>query len=836
MTPWTVLLLLLLADPARSDGIGMIGIGKTLYHPTCAFACRNVVRNCPLSCTPAPEDDDAAVNHGTVHNPVVTPPSCFVSDPAFLKTVALCIDNYCPHSRGGQAPPSPEVIADYWAGHLGTGTLGTPKWVPAMSFEDALRAARRDEATAAAAVAPGHGNSTMNDNDDHGGDHGAMRRFSRRHGGVAMDGEDMDIGAPDVSSVLPAIAAKKPLNVTSFIVPNDWQIQYNGMWDFETNENGHTIYSVVIAAVAVALPVMVSLLRFLPTSTRTSYFFTTLKAALIQPAVLGTKHREPVLVSVTGGAIAPTRGQALYILLIGLLNIIFLLGPYVATHPQSTFVSVRAQSLSVIGNRAGVMAMGNAVALYTFAMRNNPLALVFGGGGGSWSRSTYLLLHRWLGYWVILHTVLHSVLLLAYYKLFGAYEVELVRQYWIWGIVGTVAVCAIFPTSLLVVRRRAYEFFLTSHVFLSLLFLVGYYYHIWYCYEYKWGYEIWMFVAAALWAMDWMARMARVLVKGRGMKLATVTVVGEDYLHIRVDGVGLEDGGFAYLCFPTLSWKFWEAHPFSVAYSTPASSAGHARNEDAAIQEHSLAQVAGTEKLADKDISADTASSSPPSSITSSTSQQKVATHFFARTRAGMTAQLAKRVAAIPGEVLQLRVLVEGAYHSGAQPEQAFRGCERLVCIAGGVGVTAVLPYLQAFTRDSASGRFADFYWGLRLPGLLEALQPELDKINDKAKIETAVGTRLDLEQILRKALLPTQPSSSGHPDQCFKGKTVVGTESVNQAEKAVERKLPGDGLVGIVVCGPPSMADDVRAIISRLARQETMVRPYIFVDEAFSW
>jgi hypothetical protein len=101
----------------QGDGAGLIGFGKTLYNPTCTFACRNVIRKQTLSCTPSSSQE----NHGTSHNPVVTPPKCFVQDLTFLKTMALCIDVYCTLSDD----PATTLIEDYWTAHLGTGTLGT---------------------------------------------------------------------------------------------------------------------------------------------------------------------------------------------------------------------------------------------------------------------------------------------------------------------------------------------------------------------------------------------------------------------------------------------------------------------------------------------------------------------------------------------------------------------------------------------------------------------------------------------------------------------------------------------------------------------------------------
>ena len=120
---------------ARADGIGLIGWGKDMYRPACAAACRNLVKSCRLLCTP----EDGGVNHGTSHSPVATPPECFTSDAAFLRTVAVCIDNYCP----GSDAPDMAVVDDFWASHLGTGTVGDYTWVPVVGYRDALAAGPR---------------------------------------------------------------------------------------------------------------------------------------------------------------------------------------------------------------------------------------------------------------------------------------------------------------------------------------------------------------------------------------------------------------------------------------------------------------------------------------------------------------------------------------------------------------------------------------------------------------------------------------------------------------------------------------------------------------------
>ncbi|GKT73908.1 ferric-chelate reductase [Colletotrichum tofieldiae] len=762
-----VLLLSVLASlhlPAvLADGRGLIGWGKTMYHPPCAFACRGVIKGCPLLCTPT----HGGQIHGSGHSTTTTPPECYTSDTAFLRTMALCLDTYCPLSD--DAPRS--LLEDYWAAHLATGTVGDYQWKPTISFAEALVAARADEARAS----NGNGTNTTDTNT-----HGGHRKIKARHdhGGGS---DDSATGTLGTHSALPTIKAKKPLNVTSFIAETDWQKQYNGMTSFEINEVGHATYTIIVTLVAVFLPVVLALARFVPGITR-SQTWTWTNSTIIHPAVWGARHREPVAIK-AGGGIVPTRGQALYIAVVSFLNVIFLLAPYHMIQPQSSFATSQEQEISVIGNRAGNLALGNMVALFLFSARNNPLLVL-----SDWSHGTFLLLHRWLGYWTIIHTILHSVMLLVYYKMFGDYAAEEARLYWIWGIVGTVAAVLIWPASLLVVRQRAYELFLSLHHLLVALFLVGFYYHIWYCYKYNWGYEIWAFIAIAIWVIDRSWRLVRMAL--HGVRTAIVTPVeGSDGQYLRVEIEDVHAHGVVYLCFPTLSWRFWETHPFSVASSftgshvrgsTPVStSVSHEDPEKSAADiPHSI----GTESV-------------PNAAFAKSDKMAGPRATFIARTLTGMTAKLGAKLTTNGGS-LRIPVLVEGSYHSNATAKLAH--CTSLLCIAGGVGVTAVLPIVRSFEAP----RRSRLVWGVRHENLVTALAPETAQLPNHVDFSIKVGERINIDAVLREEL-------------------------ARDGEK---------GPVGIVVCGPPSMTDEVRSRISELGRTGGAKKAFVFVDEAFSW
>lgn len=221
--------LLIGAVPAvLGDGVGMIGFGKTMYQPPCAFACRSIIGGSTLLCTPAHEPGSGAGGH---HGSSMTPETCFASDRAFMQTLALCIDTYCP----GSDAPRVGVIEDYWGSHVATGSIGNFSWVPAMTYQEALQQARHDEHNSTLAR-----NGTTSTEGHHAGHRKTV--IHARHGGHG--GEEVEDTTP-VNTTLPVVKPGAPLNVTSFVRMSDWLKDYNGLKSFELNEVGHVKYTYV---------------------------------------------------------------------------------------------------------------------------------------------------------------------------------------------------------------------------------------------------------------------------------------------------------------------------------------------------------------------------------------------------------------------------------------------------------------------------------------------------------------------------------------------------------------------------------------------------------------
>lgn len=391
--------------------------------------------------------------------------------------------------------------------------------------------------------------------------------------------------------------------------------------------------------------------------------------------------------------------------------------------------------------------------LILYSSRNNFLLWVT-----NWSHATFLHLHRWVAAIATIQACIHSAIYLQIYDASGDHATESKLEYWVWGIVATLAMTILLPASVLPIRRKMYELFLASHFVLALFALVGTYLHIYYRFENQWGYENWLvYLAFPIWGAD---RLLRILRFARnGVQTAYITPIDDEYAKVVIPGVS--SSGHAYLYFPSLSWRIWENHPFSVMGTL-------AQTETAPTV---VQTTTGAEK---NSIQSDQIT--PSESQTFDLPGQPSLT-FLIRTETGITSLLRTRTS--------LPVLIESSYPS---PSHDLDKTPNIVIIAGGVGVTAVSRLL----RHDAQQRVR-LYLAVRSRPLADVVEEMLDS-RCVADICISSERRLDIVAVLEKEVV---------------GETVV------------------------VVCGPAGMADDVRTVVTRLAREGRVVK---LVDEAFSW
>lgn len=540
--------------------------------------------------------------------------------------------------------------------------------------------------------------------------------------------------------------------------------------------------SLVLLLTCTVIPIVFSLLRFLPIP---QAFVSRFYAYCIDPPVFGKHHAVPVM----GLAIIPTRGQALFILYIWFMNVVLSSVGYNITWPNSWYSSKPEEIVAYVGNRAGVLSFANLSLVVLYSSRNNILLYLT-----NWSHSTFLLIHRWIAVICTIQACVHSAVWLQIYVKQGAkaHAQQAAYEYWIWGIIATMALVVMLPLSILPIRQRMYEVFLASHAVLAVLSMIGCLLHIYFRFTWQWGYETWVYVAFVIWGFDrFFARPLRVF--RNGFKQAYVTVIDCDYLQIHVPGI--HASGIAYLYFPTLSWRVWENHPFSVAATSSLASRVATRVDSDLGPRH---------RDIEKSVKEDTFVASQH--IAHGNTESGIL--FFVRQRGGVTARLARHAASNAGVL----TLVESSYGSEqmsvipSPPVGPTLEYPNTILIAGGVGITSLLPLLDRFNGLGNPIGKAKLFWGVRTEPLVAAVEALLCKdgcrIDGKAlwgnvEAEVKIGERFDLYVLLAAELYKLR-----------RGTTVV-------------------------VCGPPGMTDDARNVVNSLARQGCMVR---FSEHSFSW
>ncbi|EAU89303.2 metalloreductase [Coprinopsis cinerea okayama7 len=630
-----------------------------------------------------------------------------------LRTLALCIEEHCRRDN-----PQISKIERFWETYplAGTGVFLDPAQVgPIMSYQEALRYAH-------------------------------------------VDVEEFGEGN------IPSVVAWEPLNATSLVRAEDWLVIYNGLLLLNTGGLVHGRNGVIVAVTSVFLPSLGDLPR---------------------KPFIGYRHRTPVAANI---GFMPTRGQTLYIIYLVVTQITLAILPLNFFKPwgymSPPYFSQRLleylyshPALQILGDRTGVIAMADFVALFLFSSRNNILLWIT-----DWSHGTFILLHRWVGYCTIIQTCMHSLLLLILYGKDHEYQSH--RKFWVWGIVGTLAFVILWPASLLPVRQRCHEFFLISHQVLSVIALVGTFLHIYIFYGYRWGFEIWVYVGGTIWFLDRFIRVLRMFANGYRTAAITAIDPSGEYLRVEIDGIVAE--GHVYLTFPTLGWRFWESHPFSVLSTVTAGRAKVAKG----VEDVATSKVAGL----DPEKTSRPSSSSSGSGGHSTTVRPRITLLF--RPMTGITRTIGQRLSALgKGQRLALPVLVESSYHANPATRNLAH-CTTLLCIAGGVGITAILPIVRTF-----GGARARVAWGMRNEWLLRAVESDLAALNPTTvHVETSIGQRLDVVRLLREELMDSEDA----------------------------------GDLGVVVCGPSGMSDDVRNAVSELGAKAK--RGIVFIDEAFGW
>ena len=455
-----------------------------------------------------------------------------------------------------------------------------------------------------------------------------------------------------------------------------------------------------------------------------------------------------------------------------ILNLVLTVIKYDSAQPHPWGYAKKEELLSYIGYRTGHIGYALLPLLILFSGRNNFLLWIT-----NWPYSTYLLLHRWIARIFAVQAIVHSIALLVCYIGAGSYSATWKLPFWSWGIVATVLTCVSLIASSLYFRRFSYEVFLIIHILCALFIIVGCWYHVTLRFDFNF-YDNWLFAACAVWFADRLMRVLRTV--KNGARRAVVTEVGDD--HVRIDIQGMRwvtrPGYVAYAYFPTINkLRPWENHPFSI-------------NSTSAFQSYDGALISNSSSEHISRTSSDLANASDPEKSTAtqirSTQVYKNSNNgasgitLIVKKNAGLTAALKAHT--------NLLTLIDGPYPQ--HPVHEILECDRVLLIGGGIGITGLLAYIPAHANVKLA-------WSVKssAEALVKEVRQPLSRVGEKMVL---VGERLDVDALLR-------------------------------AEESAGYKK-----VGVVVCGPPGLCDDVRAKVAGIGRSSATV--FKLEVEAFSW
>ncbi|KAJ7058306.1 hypothetical protein C8F01DRAFT_1147818 [Mycena amicta] len=441
-------------------------------------------------------------------------------------------------------------------------------------------------------------------------------------------------------------------------------------------------------------------------------------------------------------------------------------------------------------NRAGHLAAAQFPLLIGLGMKNNIISLLT---GISYDKLNFL------------HRVIARVLCVLLWVHASGRVTEITEDFgeaWFrWGLVSTIALTLLAALSVRPLRSRGYEMFLVAHFFVGIILLVGAYIH-----TNNFNEATFIYPSFALYFLDRLLRFLRVFLFNGGYRRilralslstkaplsATVELISPTLVRIRVSGVPRwvrwAPGQVIYLSVPSVSKRTpWEAHPFSIA------------NID--VDDDSFDSEGVEEKDSDeKSATASSSSQTHSDPVVESDSKELI---FIVRARRGFTRRLVDFAGTTQSSV-KLPVFIDGPYGIPAVVE----GARSMLLFAGGSGVSYTLPILldllRTRTPPSSTCERVIAAFGDTLAAALSRHQsssiPSID-----IRIHLTNGSLSDVESVT----VEKQDRRLG-PLRRFEGRPDVGAIMREEVGGC------GSGSLGIHVCGPTGLADDVRGALRR--------------------
>ncbi|KAI0123970.1 ferric reductase like transmembrane component-domain-containing protein [Xylariales sp. AK1849] len=382
-----------------------------------------------------------------------------------------------------------------------------------------------------------------------------------------------------------------------------------------------------------------------------------------------------------------------YILIWTMVGIVY--GIWITPVKASPGLYNTRSSLGAISDRLGVLAYALTPLSVLLSSRESILSLLTGVPYQSFN-----FLHRWLGYIIVVqgavHTIGWTVIEARLYQPQPTTGIAWITQtYMIWGIVAMTLLLLIFGFSTpWGIRTTGYEFFRKAHYVLAAMYIGA-------CWAHWDLLGCFLWPAFAVWVLDRAIRLARTSLMhyqylpdgSMGFKAVPATLTHfPDAQHgdiVRMDFTHNQDawkiGQHFYLCFAECS--IWQSHPF-----TPLN-LPEVRDDGVVAHSYILRAKKGeTKKVADLTL---------------------------------------KKLAANPKATTPL--ILSGSY--GESIVDTLTPDVNVLCVAGGTGITYVLPVLLGLIQQpKPRDRKVELIWMIRRKEDIRWVKPELDSITKASK------------------------------------------------------------------------------------------------------
>ncbi|GAB1311467.1 hypothetical protein MFIFM68171_01677 [Madurella fahalii] len=449
-------------------------------------------------------------------------------------------------------------------------------------------------------------------------------------------------------------------------------------------------------------------------------------------------------------------------------------------------------SLGPWADRVGVLAYALTPLSVVLASRESVLGLLTGA-----PYTSFLFLHRWTGHLILAQSLLHTlgwVLIEGwlYRPQPAVWHMWIAEEYAVWGFVALALLVLLWICSLQVVVRRVtgYEFFRKAHYVLAMVYigaLIGHWQQL----------QCFLVPGLVLWGADRGARLVRTGLLHYGYLTETGRwgfraidaraklwrdeglgdVVRLDFDHVQSPW---KIGQHFFLCFTEGS--IWQCHPFTPLSLPVADAAGRVR--------HSYIFRA-----------------------------KKGETRKIAAVVAKKVAAQASDGAAAPATP----VILQGPY--GANIVEGLTRDVNVLCVAGGTGITYVLPVLLRLVRGRANpDRKVELVWAVKKKQDLEWVEPEMEELRrlgaaHKLKIQTFVTAEpLSLPSKGEKGADEKRATESSEDDVESHSSMSSGHDQRPAVSEVVNEFIGGvaQGPTHVFGSGPPGMITDLRAAVAK--------------------